>query len=149
MARYRRSLSQSGSSDRGRTIYEKRCSICHRVEKLGTAVGPDLASVQNKSPDDLLIAILDPSRETQPKYVAYNVVTSLGTVHNGMIVAESAASVTLRRAEGKEDRILRNQIEQLVSTGKSLMPEGFEKDIPADQMADLIAFIKAIRPAGK
>ena len=147
VADYRPALARSGNSDRGLAIYEKRCSICHRFGQSGHAVGPDLVSVQNKSPADLLIAILDPSREAQPNYVAYTVVTRQGTVYNGIIAAESAAGVTLRRAEGKEDRILRSQIDELVSTGKSLMPEGLEKDIPPDQMADLIAFIKSLPPA--
>ncbi len=127
VADYRPALARSGNSDRGRAIYEKRCSICHRFGQSGHAVGPDLVSVQNKSPADLLIAILDPSREAQPNYVAYTVVTRQGTVYNGLIAAESAAGVTLRRAEGKEDRILRSQIDELVSTGKSLMPEGLGK----------------------
>ncbi len=99
--------------------------------------------MQNKSPADLLIAILDPSREAQPNYVAYTLVTLQGTVYSGIIASESAAGVTLRRAEGKEDHVLRSQIDELTSTGKSLMPEGLEKDIPPDQMADIIAFIKS------
>jgi putative membrane-bound dehydrogenase-like protein len=147
VADYRPALAQSGNLERGRTVYERRCATCHRFGNSGHAVGPDLVSVQNKSPADLLIAILDPSREAQPNYVAYTVVTHQGTVYNGLIAAESAAGVTLRRAEGKEDRILRSQIEDLVSTGKSLMPEGLEKDVSPDQMADLIAFIKSIPPA--
>lgn len=146
VADYRPALARSGNSERGRAIYERRCAVCHRFGSSGHAVGPDLVSVQNKSPADLLIAILDPSREAQPNYVAYTVVTRQGTVYNGIIAAESAAGVTLRRAEGKEDRILRSQIDELVSTGKSLMPEGLEKDIPPDQMGDLIAFIKSIPP---
>jgi len=146
VADYRSALARSGNSDRGRAVYEKRCSTCHRFGQSGHAVGPDLVSVQNKSPADLLIAILDPSREAQPNFVAYTVVTRQGTVYSGIIAAESAAGVTLRRAEGKEDHILRSQIDELVSTGKSLMPEGLEKDIPPDQMADLIAFIKSLPP---
>jgi putative membrane-bound dehydrogenase-like protein len=149
VADYQTVLAKSGKAERGRAIYERRCATCHRFGNNGHAVGPDLVSVQNKSPADLLIAILDPSREAQPNFVAYTLVTHQGTVYNGLIAAESAAGVTLRRAEGKEDRILRSQIDELVSTGKSLMPEGMEKDIPPDQMADLIAFIKStpeIRP---
>jgi putative membrane-bound dehydrogenase-like protein len=147
VAAYRPALAHSGSSDRGRVVYEKRCSTCHRYGQSGHAVGPDLVSVQNKSPADLLIAILDPSREAQPNFVAYTVVTHQGTVYSGIIAAESAAGITLRRAEGKEDHILRSQIDELVSTGKSLMPEGLEKDISTDQVADLIAFIKSLPPA--
>jgi putative heme-binding domain-containing protein len=143
VAGYRASLSKTSSPELGRAIYERRCASCHRFGKSGHAVGPDLVSVQNKSPADLLVAILDPSREAQPNFIAYNVVTSQGAVYSGIVAAESAAGVTLRRAEGKEDYILRSQIEEMTSTGKSLMPEGLEKDISPDQMADLIAFIKS------
>jgi putative membrane-bound dehydrogenase-like protein len=143
---YRPALERRALADRGRAIYERRCATCHRVGDLGHAVGPDLASVQNKSPADLLVAILDPNREAQPNYISYTLVTHQGTVHTGIIVAESAAGVTLRRADAKEDRILRTEIEELASTGKSLMPEGLEKDISPPDMADLIAFIKSLRP---
>ena len=143
---YRPALGGPASADRGRAIYERRCASCHRVGDFGHAVGPDLASVQNKSPADLLVAILDPSREAQPNYIAYTLVTHQGTVHTGIIVGESAAGVTLRRADGKEDHILRTQIEELASTGKSLMPEGLEKDISPQEMSDLIAFIKSLQP---
>jgi putative membrane-bound dehydrogenase-like protein len=140
---YRAALAKPGRTEPGRAIYERRCASCHRFGKTGHAVGPDLVSVQNKSPADLLVAILDPSREAQPNFIAYTVVTGQGTVYNGIVAAESAAGVTLRRAEGKEDYILRSQIEEMTSTGKSLMPEGLEKDISPDQMADLLAFIKS------
>jgi putative heme-binding domain-containing protein len=143
VAEYRPALARAGDAGRGRTVYERRCATCHRFGTTGHAVGPDLVSVQNKAPADLLIAILDPSREAQPNFVAYTLVTRQGAVYNGLIAAESASGVTLRRAEAKEDHILRSQIEELISTGKSLMPEGLEKDISLDQMADLIAFIKS------
>jgi putative heme-binding domain-containing protein len=143
---YRPALEHPTRADRGRAIYERRCATCHRAGDFGHAVGPDLASVQNKSPADLLVAILDPNREAQPNYISYTLVTHQGTVHTGIIVAESAAGVTLRRADAKEDRVLRTEIEELASTGKSLMPEGLEKDIAPVEMADLIAFIKSLRP---
>jgi putative membrane-bound dehydrogenase-like protein len=144
---YRPALEHAARADRGRSIYERRCATCHRVGEFGHGVGPDLVSVQNKSPADLLVAILDPNRETQPNYISYTLVTHQGTAHTGIIVAESAAGVTLRRADAKEDRILRTEIEELASTGKSLMPEGLEKDISPPEMADLIAFIKSLQPA--
>ena len=61
-----------------------------------------------------------------------------------MIAAETGASLTLRRAEGKQDVIRRADIDQLVSSGKSLMPEGFEKDLAPGQIRDIIAFVKSL-----
>ncbi|HEX4069979.1 MAG TPA: PVC-type heme-binding CxxCH protein, partial [Planctomycetaceae bacterium] len=78
VAEYRPALGRAGIAGRGRTVYERRCATCHRFGATGHAVGPDLVSVQNKAPADLLIAILDPSREAQPNFVAYTLVTRQG-----------------------------------------------------------------------
>jgi putative membrane-bound dehydrogenase-like protein len=145
---YQPALALTGDAARGRAVFEKTCSTCHRVGVVGHAVGPDLASTSNKSPADLLVAILDPNREAQPNFNTYTVVTQQGTLLNGLIAAETATSVTLRRAEAKEDVVLRNNIDTMVSNGKSLMPEGLEKEIAAQQMADVIAFVKSIPAAG-
>ncbi|MEQ9409880.1 MAG: HEAT repeat domain-containing protein [Fuerstiella sp.] len=137
-------LQLEGSVEGGVAVFRKICASCHKVGDIGYQVAPDLASVKNKSEADLLIAILDPNREAQPNFNTYTVVTSQGRTHNGIIAAESSNSITLRRAEAKEDVILRSNIEELVSTGISLMPEGLEKDLSKQQIADVIAFVKSV-----
>ena len=102
--------------------------------------------MQNKSPADLLIAVLDPNREAQPNFNVYNVVTQQGRTFNGIIAGEDANSITLRRAEAKQDVILRSNIDELISTGVSLMPEGLEKDLARQDLADVITFVKSIKP---
>lgn len=149
VAKYQPALELTGDAVRGQAVHAKICMQCHRAGTTGHAVGPDLVSVQNKSPDDLLIAILDPNREAQPIFVSYTASTEDGKVYTGLIAAETAASVTLRRAEAKEDVVLRNQLEELVSNGVSLMPEGMEKDLSPQQVADVIAFIKSLAPPAK
>src|SRR5262249_27076280 len=112
---------------RGKVVFKKVCSTCHQLEKVGVEVGPDLLSaLRNKTPEALLVDILDPNREVDPRYVDYLVATKAGRIYTGMIVAETASSVTLRRAEKAEDTILRNQIDTIQATAKSLMPEGLE-----------------------
>lgn len=144
---YQRVLELDGDQTRGKELFTKHCSVCHKVGDVGHQVGPDLASVKNKSPADLLVTVLDPNREAQPNYMNYSVVTQQGRVLTGMIAAETAGSVTLRRAEGKEDVVLRSNIEEMISSGLSLMPAGLEKEISIEQMADLLAFVNAIEPA--
>ncbi len=142
VADYQKVLELDGSPQRGFEVFKRRCAVCHRLGNVGHQVAPDLASVQNKSPGDLLIAILDPNRESQPNFNTYNVLTLDDRVFNGIIATESANSITLRRAEAKEDVILRSNIESLVATGISLMPEGLEKDLSPEDLADVIAFVK-------
>ena len=100
--------------------------------------------MKNKSAADLLITILDPNREAQPNFNVYTVVTLQGQIITGIIATETSNSITLRRAEGKQDVILRSNIDELISTGTSLMPEGFEKELTPQNIADVIAFVKSI-----
>lgn len=149
VADYQPSLELTGDAARGRLLYGKTCVQCHRAGSEGHQVGPDLVSVQNKSPGDLLVAILDPNREAQPSFQTYTVVTKQGTIRTGIISAETAASLTLKRAEAREDVVLRDSVDELISTGQSLMPEGLEKDLDKQSLADLIQFIKSQAPPAK
>jgi putative membrane-bound dehydrogenase-like protein len=146
VAEYQNVLSLEGDVARGEAVFKKICSACHKTGGIGHQVAPDLASVKNKSDADLLISILDPNREAQPNFNVYTVVTNQGRVYNGIIATESAGSITLRRAEAKEDVILRSNIDQLISTGLSLMPVGLEKDLSRQDFADVISFVKSIKP---
>ncbi|MBM4076127.1 MAG: c-type cytochrome, partial [Planctomycetes bacterium] len=143
VADYQPALDLTGDKERGRMLYGKTCIQCHRAGSAGHQVGPDLVSVQNKSTADLLVAILDPNREAQPSYQTYTALSKQGTVHSGIISAETAANVTLKRAEAKEDTLLRENLEELLSNGMSLMPEGLEKDLDKQALADILAFIKS------
>ncbi|QDT56088.1 Cytochrome c [Caulifigura coniformis] len=135
---------EKGDAERGLAIFKKTCAQCHKVGNDGFLVGPQLVSVKNKSPRDLLLAVLDPNREALPQFMNYTVATDDGRIFTGILVSETDSSVTLRRAEGKEDVIPREQIEILKSTGQSLMPVGLEKDLSAQDVADVIAWIKAL-----
>ncbi len=143
---YQKVLDLDGNLQRGRKVFTKNCSICHRVGDIGFQVAPELASVQNKSPSDLLLAILDPNREAQPNYNTYTVITTDGRIFNGIIANEGANSITIRRAEAKDDVVLRSNIDELIASGKSLMPEGLEKELTEQDLADVIAFVKSIKP---
>ncbi|MEO2029204.1 MAG: PVC-type heme-binding CxxCH protein [Fuerstiella sp.] len=138
-------LTLQGHVDNGQQIFKKICSACHKVGDVGHQVAPDLASVKNKSEADLLLAILDPNREAQPNFNTYTVVTEQGRSFNGIIAAETANSITLKRAEAKQDVVLRSNIEELIASGVSLMPEGLEKDLKPQDLADVIAFVKSIK----
>jgi putative membrane-bound dehydrogenase-like protein len=139
---YRSALSLKTDSGRGKIVFKKVCSTCHRLENEGVEVGPDLLSaLRNKTPETLLIDILDPSREVDPRYLNYQIITNSGRVFTGLIASETASSLTLRRAEKAEDTILRQQIDEIQATGKSLMPEGLEMQLSKQDLADLISYL--------
>ena len=132
-------------ASRGKGIFKKVCSTCHRLEDVGTQVGADLmAALKTKTREALLIDILDPSREVDPRYINYIVTTKQGRTYSGMLAAATASSITLRRAEAAEDRILRSQIEEMQATAKSVMPENLETQLSKQDLADVIAYLRAI-----
>ena len=138
-----------GDPAAGAATYKKLCASCHKLGQDGVEVGPDLAALNDKSPESLLSAILDPNRALEAKYAAFTVATVDGRVLSGLIASESATSVTLRRQEGKDEVLLRSEIDEMTTSGQSLMPEGLEKDLKPRDLADLIAFIASHGPTRK
>lgn len=138
---YRGALAAQGDRSRGRQIFQKTCAACHRLEGVGHEIGPSLASFRNRGAEALLVNILDPNREVNPQFVNYVLITTDGRSMTGIVAAETATSVTLRRAEDVTDTVAREEIEQLRASGLSIMPEGLEKEINAAAMADLLSYL--------
>jgi putative membrane-bound dehydrogenase-like protein len=142
---YAAALSLMANPERGRAVFERECIACHRLGDKGNAVGPNLVSVQRRTFDELLVQILDPNREVAPDFIEYLVASKAGRVATGLIESDSESGITLKRAEGVTESILRSEIDQVSSTGRSLMPEGLESKITPKEMTDLIAFLLALQ----
>lgn len=139
---YRGVLEMKGDAERGKQLFVKTCAACHKIQGVGNDIGPNLAAMKARGPEAILLNVLDPNREVNPQYLNYSVLTSDGRQLTGIIAAETATSITLRRADNATDTVLRIDIEQLKSTGMSLMPEGMEKQIDQQSMADLLEFLR-------
>lgn len=144
VAAYQAALTLPADPARGKEVFKKVCAACHRAQGVGYEIGPNLATLKNRGPETILVNVLDPSREVNPQYLSYVLVTTDGRVITGLLADETASSVTLKRAENASDTVLRVDIEELRSSGLSLMPEGMEKDIDPQAMADLIAYLLSL-----
>ena len=145
IAAYQAAVEKPGDAAKGLEVYRRECASCHLAGNVGQIVGPAMATVRDKSPAELLVAILDPNREVDPRYLNYVVNLADGRSTSGVIAGVSPTAVTLRRADGAIESVLRTQIDELKSTGLSLMPEEFEKRLTPAEMADLLAFLKESR----
>ena len=142
---YEVSLQLESDSTRGEKIFRRDCMACHEIGDAGHPVGPDLTSTASQDAEALLVHVLDPNRYVPPKYQQYVVVDTSGRTFTGIISAQTATSLTIQREEGKSDTILRADVDEVSSTGKSLMPEGLEKKIHPQEMADLIDYLRSVR----
>ena len=141
--RYRSALRERGVAERGRELFRKHCSSCHRYEGHGAEIGPNLAAMRARGQEATLVAVLDPNREVNPQFLSYSATKSSGIVVTGLIAEESAASLTVLKVNGQRETILRSDLEDLVSSGRSLMPEGLEQQITPSQFADLLEYLWA------
>jgi putative heme-binding domain-containing protein len=147
--RYRSVLTMPGDAGRGSQIFAKHCATCHRLNQVGHQVGPDLASLGDKSPAALLIAILDPNRAVEARYLNYVAVTKAGRTVTGILGQETSTSITLIGPDSKTETLLRGDLEELATTGKSAMPEGLENDLPVQDLADVMAHVRGLSPQEK
>jgi putative membrane-bound dehydrogenase-like protein len=143
--RYRESLTKAGDKAKGKQVFAKSCSACHRLENVGFEIGPNLAPFQFRGAEAILQNVIEPNREVNPQYVTYTILTNDDRIVTGMIVNESAASITLLRGENQSETIQRSDIAEIKSSKMSLMPEGIENQIDIQSMADLISYLTTLQ----
>ncbi len=130
---------------RGQASFQRICAACHKIDDVGNDVGPPLKSLHEKSPEQLLVSILDPNREVDPRFQAWVVLLDDGRAINGIIRDESASQIVIAEANGKLTTIQRDEIEQLKSTGVSLMPSGIHQQLSPQDAAELVAWLRQSR----
>jgi putative heme-binding domain-containing protein len=146
LAKYQAVSSLTGRPDSGAAHFDKNCSPCHEYRGHGHAVGPNLAEFAGKSTADFLLAILDPNAAINPNFLAYNIDTKDGRALTGIIKGETASSLTLVQGGGVVETILRSDLQEIRASQLSLMPEGLEQSMAAQDLADLIAWLKRPTP---
>ncbi len=136
-----------GSPLVGRSVFLKQCAKCHvPVEPGQLSVGPDLSDSSNRPREAILFDILNPSGKVEPKYSASQILTVDGQAYSGIVMNQTPQAIILQLADGKTQEIARSDIELFQTSDRSLMPDGLEKEINPEQMANLLEFLKSPLP---
>jgi putative membrane-bound dehydrogenase-like protein len=134
-------LAKSGNIENGKKMFLTHCAKCHKHGSEGTALGPDLTSFGVHPREELIIAVLDPSRSVEGNFKLYRVTTKDDRTLLGILGAQTGTSVELIDADAKRHALARADIVSMKETDKSLMPEGFEKVMKPAELADLLEFL--------
>ena len=135
-------IKEKGNVEAGKLVFKNQCAKCHMHGTEGAKIGPDLTGVAVHSKEHMLVDILDPSRSVEGNFRIWKVTTAEGKIFNGLLASETKTSVEIIDAEAKKHVIQREDIETLQASTKSLMPEGFEKQIKQKQeLIDLLEFL--------
>jgi putative membrane-bound dehydrogenase-like protein len=132
---------KTADATKGKEIFTQHCGKCHRHGDLGTQIGPDLTGMAVHPKEELLVAMLDPSRSVEGNFVQYSVTLDDGRSLVGLLASETRTSLELIDAEAKRHTIARENVEELIVSKKSIMPDGFEKQVSADDLANLLEFL--------
>jgi putative membrane-bound dehydrogenase-like protein len=132
-------VEKPGDAVRGKMFFTAACAVCHKLGDIGVAVGPPLDGMGAHGPAELLVHIVDPNREVDPSFWAFNVTTKKGEVLQGVVTSENSATVTLATQVGVRE-IAKSDIEKRENTQRSLMPEGLD-GLGPEALRDILAFI--------
>lgn len=141
VASYADALKLTGDVMRGRDLFASTCAKCHIPQAGRPRVGADLSGINNKTKEELLNSILNPSETIEGRFVNYIVTTKDGRIEDGVLANETPGAVTLRNAD-RDVTILRKNIAEIRASAISLMPEGYEKTLTKQQIADIIAYLR-------
>ncbi|MBL9092041.1 MAG: ThuA domain-containing protein [Planctomycetaceae bacterium] len=132
-----------GDAAAGKLVFTKTCAKCHQHGGEGQKIGPDLTGMAVHPKRELLVHLIDPNRSVEGNFRVYTVETDDGRVLTGLLAAESKTAIELVDAEGKRHPLQRDAIEALTASNKSLMPEGFEKQVSRYDLTNLLEFLTA------
>ncbi|MCS7047495.1 MAG: c-type cytochrome, partial [Gemmataceae bacterium] len=134
-------LAKTGDPKEGKLQFKKHCAVCHTHSGEGQKIGPDLTGMAVHPKHELLVHIIDPSRSVEGNYRLYQVVLEDGKVMSGLLASETKTAIEIYDTEGKKHLLQRDNVEKLVATTKSLMPDGFEKQLKEQELIDLLEFL--------
>ena len=134
---------KTGDAAAGKLVFKNNCAKCHVHGGEGAKIGPELTGMAVHPKSHLLIEIMDPNRSVEGNYRMWIAVLKSGRVVTGLLASESKSAIELVDANAQKIPIQREEIDELTATTKSLMPEGFEKQLKADEVVNLLEFLTA------
>ncbi|MBY0521772.1 MAG: c-type cytochrome [Gemmataceae bacterium] len=135
-----------GDPKAGQLVFKNVCAQCHKIYGEGQEVGPDVTANGRSDFEQLLSNVFDPSLVIGAGYLATTVATKKGQVLTGIVVEDNAQRVVLKVQGGKLETIARGDIDEMAVSKVSLMPEGLEKQLKPQEIADLFAFLCLDKP---
>jgi putative membrane-bound dehydrogenase-like protein len=130
----------------GQVVFKNVCAQCHKIYGDGQDVGPEITSNGRADFEQLLSNVFDPSLVIGAGYVAITVATKKGQVITGIVTEDNAQRVVLKVQGGKLETIPRADIDEMAVSKVSLMPEGLEKQLKPQELADLFAYLCLDKP---
>ena len=130
-----------GNLENGKKLFTANCAGCHVFKNEGRDLAPNLTGMGAHGAAELLVHVVDPNKVVEPNFVSTSLETNDDLTYDGVVARENNAEIVLRNATA-DFTIRKNNIKSRRSSGRSLMPEGFEA-LGVEGMRDMLAYICA------
>lgn len=147
---------ETGDARQGAILFYQQamaCRKCHLPNKQGAQLGPKLSEWEKQPTDNELIeSILFPSRSIRKGFESVTLVEESGKIHTGILVKADDDSITYRSLESENlpQTISKRELEEIVTSKQSLMPEGLVNLLAnRQQFLDLLKYLMEIRDGGE
>jgi putative heme-binding domain-containing protein len=138
-----------GDVRRGQALFNSdraACATCHAIGYLGGQLGPDLTRIGAvRQERDLLESIVFPSLSFVQSYEPVQLDTKSNERHYGILRRDDAQEVMLLTGPTEQTRVAREDVKSMRPGTLSVMPEGMDQILTKQELADLVAFLKACR----
>jgi putative heme-binding domain-containing protein len=138
-----------GSAEKGSAVFAKaQCAKCHRLGNRGERLGPDLTNLSKRfSRKEIVESILFPSHVISDQYASKTVITTDGKSYTGIVAAGAAGETIILQPDGRKVAVLEDQIDEVVASKVSAMPEGLLNELSPEEVSDLFAYLGLLPPA--
>lgn len=143
-------LALKGDGARGKTVFDRvlaaSCLVCHQHGENGRPIGPSFDEIAKREPGQILEGLLEPSKSIAPDYAAHTLQTKDGKVAVGIIIKRTDQKVELLDLSGERQSFAAKDLQKVTAYPQSLMPAGLLAPLTNQEIADVLAFIKALAP---
>ena len=124
-----------------------QCYKCHRFNRQGGIVGPDLTGLGRRYNNrDLLESLINPSKSVSDQYQATMFQLDTGQVITGRVAnlaGKNYRVITDMLKPGKFTNVNADQVEAMKPAKNSMMPDGLLDNLTKDEILDLVAYLKS------
>ena len=133
----------------GAKLFEKTCSVCHRMEGKGGLIGPNLDGIGARGLERVSEDVLDPNRNVDPTFRYSVVKLASGQVISGLQRREEGELLVFADSTGKEITVPKKEIKERKESKFSLMPDNFSEVLTQEDFDNLMAFLLSKRASQK
>ncbi len=148
VAAARRTASAAGDAGRGKTIFDGKgaCATCHRVNGIGSRLGPDLTRVgQLRRTIELEQSLLDPGAEVLPANRFYKVTMRDGTTVTGRLLNHDTFTVQMLDAKEQLRSFVKADVREH-GFAPTPMPS-YQDRLNSQETADVVSYLVSLKGA--